>query len=210
MLFRSYSAAQIFNSLSPLFSAVEHLNLVHEVHYQSSEEHNEADRTEWHKLLSSFRKVKTLRIAKGLVEELSRSLRLDEGGLPSEFLPELQELTYSESDNNRDAFTPFINARQIAGRPITSGPFVGQVHIRTFLTVVGILLERTGKRRDREQPRCLSLFTYAGKLFIYYLHQHSSPPQTFISTAARMFSLRISRRRIFSGYIALLLLWIRI
>jgi len=113
------SAAQIFNSLSPLFTAVEYLTLRHEVHSQSSEEHNEADRTEWRQLLGSFRNVKTLRIDKGLVEELSRCLELDDGELPLELLPELQELTYSGSGNTSDAFTSFIDARQDAGRPLT-------------------------------------------------------------------------------------------
>ena len=113
------SAAQIFNSLSPLFFAVEHLTLQHEVHSQSSEEHNEADRTEWRQLLGSFRNVKTLRIDEGLVEELSRCLELDDGELPLELLPELQELTYSGSGNTRDAFTSFIDARQDAGHPLT-------------------------------------------------------------------------------------------
>ena len=113
------SAAQIFSSLSPLFSAVEHLTLVHEVHSQSSEEHNEADRTKWRQLLGSFKNVKTLRISEGLVEELSRCLELGDGELPLELLPELQELTYSGSGNTSDAFTSFINARQDAGRPLT-------------------------------------------------------------------------------------------
>ena len=113
------SAAQIFNLLSPLFTAVEHLTLEHEVHTQSSEEHNEADRTEWRQLLGSFRNVKTLRIDEGLVEELSRCLELDDGELPLELLPELQELTYSGSGNTSDAFTSFIDARQDAGRPLT-------------------------------------------------------------------------------------------
>ena len=113
------SAAQISKSLSPLFSAVEHLTLRHEVHSQSSEEHNEADRTKWRQLLGSFRNMKTLRIDEGLVEELSRCLELDDGELPLELLPELQELTYSGSGNTSDAFTSFIDARQDAGRPIT-------------------------------------------------------------------------------------------
>jgi hypothetical protein len=51
---------------------VEHLSLELSVHDQSSEEQNEADPTDWRKLLMSFRNVKTLRIAEGLVEELSR------------------------------------------------------------------------------------------------------------------------------------------
>ena len=73
------SAAQIFKSFSPAFFKVEHLTLEHEVHSsQSSEEHNEADPTEWRKLLSLFRNVKTLHIAEGLVEELSGCLKLDD------------------------------------------------------------------------------------------------------------------------------------
>jgi hypothetical protein len=113
------SVAQIFDALSQLFSAVEHLTLAHDVHSRSSEEHNEVDRAEWRKLLRSFSNVKTLRIEDGLVRELSRCLRLDEGGYPPELLPELQELTYSGSDNVKDAFTSFVDGRQNAGRPVT-------------------------------------------------------------------------------------------
>ena len=110
------SVAQIFNPLGKIFSAVEHLTLVHEVHGRTSEEHNEVDRNEWRKLLTSFSNVKTVRVHHRLVKELSRCLRLDDGENPLEFLPELQELTYSGSD---DAFTSFIDARQNAGRPVT-------------------------------------------------------------------------------------------
>ena len=113
------SAEQLFNSLSPLFSAVGHLTLEHRIPSRSSEEHNEADRTEWHRLLGSFRNVKTLRVDEGLVEELSRCLQLDNGELSLELLPELQELTYFGGDNTGDAFTSFIDARQVAGRPLT-------------------------------------------------------------------------------------------
>ena len=98
---------------------MEHLTLEHSVHAQSSEEHDEADPTEWRKLLTSFRNVKTLRIAKGLVKELSRCLELYDGELPSELLPELQELTYFGSGNTGDTFTSFIDARQEAGRSVT-------------------------------------------------------------------------------------------
>jgi hypothetical protein len=113
------SIAQIFNSLSQMFSAVEHLNLLHEAHGRSPEEHNEVDRTEWRRLLRPFRNVKTLLIDYGLVEELSRCLRLEDGESPLELLPELQELTYSGSGGTRDAFTSFIDARRNAGRPVT-------------------------------------------------------------------------------------------
>ena len=112
------SVAQISDSLGQMFSAVEHLTLEHGVHIWSSEEHDEADPTEWRKILNSFRNVKTLCISKGLIEELSRCLELDDGELSLEILPELQELTYFGS-NTGDAFTSFVDARQDAGRPLT-------------------------------------------------------------------------------------------
>ncbi|KAI0268569.1 hypothetical protein BGY98DRAFT_1101433 [Russula aff. rugulosa BPL654] len=62
------SAAQISNALSQAFSAVEHLTLN-----------------------TSYI---TLLVWDGLVEELSRCLRLEDGELPLDLLPELQELTY--------------------------------------------------------------------------------------------------------------------
>jgi hypothetical protein len=113
------SVAQISNSLSPIFSTVDHLTLGHEVHTRSSEEHDEVDRTEWRKLLRSFSNVKTLHITNGFVEDLSRCLRLEDGELPLELLPELQELTCFGRDDTSDAFTSFIDARQNAGRPVT-------------------------------------------------------------------------------------------
>jgi hypothetical protein len=113
-----FSAAQIYNVLSQVFSAVEHLTLEHEVHSQSSEEHNDIDRIEWRNLLRSFSNVKIVRVEDGLVEELSRCLRLD-GELPLELLPELQELTYYASRDTGDIFTSFIASRQNAGRPVT-------------------------------------------------------------------------------------------
>jgi hypothetical protein len=111
--------AQISKSLSQIFSAIEHLTLEHEAHSQSSEEHDEVDRTEWRNLLRPFSNVKTLRIEDGLVEELSRCLQLEDGELPLELLPQLQELTCSGSGDTGDAFTSFIDARQNAGRPVT-------------------------------------------------------------------------------------------
>ena len=113
------SVAQIFNSLGQLFSTVEVLILKHEVHSQSSEEHNEVDRTEWRKILRWFSNVKTLCLYGGLVQELSRCLRLDDGELPLGLLPELQMLKYSGIDDTGDAFKSFVDARQNAGRPVT-------------------------------------------------------------------------------------------
>ena len=110
------SVAQILNSLGHLFSVVEHLIFEHDEHSRSSEEHNEVDRTEWCKLLRSFRNVKTLWIGNGLVEQLTRCLELEDGELPLELLPELQELTYFGTGG---AFNSFIETRQNADRPIT-------------------------------------------------------------------------------------------
>ena len=70
------SMAQIINSLSQVFSAVEHLTFVHYEHNLSSEEHNEVDSTEWRRLLRLFGNVKTFRIQNGLVDDLSRCLQL--------------------------------------------------------------------------------------------------------------------------------------
>ncbi len=113
------SVAQLLNALSQVFSTVECLTLQREIHGRSSEEHNEVDRTGWRNLLRPFSNVKTLRVENGLVEEVSRCLRLEDGELPLELLPELQELTYPGSGGAGDGFTSFIDARQNAGRPLT-------------------------------------------------------------------------------------------
>jgi hypothetical protein len=113
------SMAQITNSLSQIFSVVERLVLQHNVHSQSSEEHNKVDRTEWRKLLRPFRNVKSLRIDHGLVKDLSSCLELEDGELPFELFPELQVFGgYSGRDTGVE-FTSFIDTRQNAGRPVS-------------------------------------------------------------------------------------------
>ena len=112
------SVAQISSALGQVLSGVKDLTLEHKVHSQSSEEHNDVDRIEWRNLIGSFSNVKTLCVDDGLVEELSHCLRLEDGELPLELLPEPQELTCFGSRNTRDVFTSFINARQNAGRPV--------------------------------------------------------------------------------------------
>jgi len=113
-------AAQVFHTLRTKFSEVEHFTLKYDRHsVVSSEWNNEADRTQWRELLGSFGKVKTLRMDKALVEQLSRSLQPSEGELPTELLPELQELSCSASRFRLRAFTRFVDARQKAGRPVT-------------------------------------------------------------------------------------------
>jgi hypothetical protein len=81
------SVAQIFNSLSQMFSAVEGLSVEHDEHSRSTEEHNEVDRSEWRKLLMSFSNVKTLYVDHGLFEELSHCLPMDSRESPLQLLP---------------------------------------------------------------------------------------------------------------------------
>ena len=60
-----------------------------------------------------------VRVQDGLVEQLFRCLRLEGGEILLELLPELQEVMYYGSGDAGDAFTPFIDTRQDAGRPVT-------------------------------------------------------------------------------------------
>ena len=113
------SGAQICNALSQVLSAVDHLKLDYEIHSLSSEEHNDVRRIEWRNLLRSFSNVKTLHVEGGLVEEISRCLRLEDGELPLELLPELRQLRYPGIGDAGDPFTSFIDARQNADRPVT-------------------------------------------------------------------------------------------
>jgi hypothetical protein len=113
------SVAQILNSFGQIFSAVEHLTLVHEMHEQSSVEHNDVHCSEWRKLLKPFSNVKTLYIENGLVKDLSRCLQLEDGEDASELLPELQELTCSGDGDTDAAFSSFIDVRQSSGHPVT-------------------------------------------------------------------------------------------
>jgi hypothetical protein len=113
------STAQIVSGLRSVFSAVENLTLEYRRYRVSSEWRNEADRTQWRDLLRLFGNVKTLRVDSGLVKQLSHSLQLEDGESPVELLPGLRELSYSNRGELSDAFTGFIDARRIAGHPVT-------------------------------------------------------------------------------------------
>ena len=123
--------AHIFDSHSQTLSVVAHLTFEHKSTGRSSEGHIEVDRTEWRRLLRPFNNVKTLRVNGGLVKELSRCLRLDDGEDPLELLPKLQELTYWDpilgGGHARDALTSFADARQNVGRPVT---LISRRHLR--------------------------------------------------------------------------------
>ena len=99
---------------------MEHLSLNHTAYtyYHVYDEPEVDPITEWRELLRLFRYVKTLNVHDHFVTEVSRCLELDDGEHSLKLLPELQELTYSGSDDISDAFTSFIDARQDAGRPV--------------------------------------------------------------------------------------------
>ena len=115
------SAAQVFRTLRSVSSAVEYLSLEYGRYHISTEWNNQADRTWWRELLGSFGNVTTLRVEYDLIVQLSRALQPGEGESPTELLPELQEISYTTITNafSLDAFAPFIDARQKAGRPVT-------------------------------------------------------------------------------------------
>ena len=113
------STARVFHQFRAVFSAIEHLTLEHENDFVESEGCDEADHTQWRELLGSFGNVKTLFVDGELVGQLSRALQPGEEESPAELLPELQELSYSVTGGSHDAFTPFIDTRQKAGRPVT-------------------------------------------------------------------------------------------
>jgi hypothetical protein len=106
--------AQIFRALGTVGYAVEHLDLEDESHIVLS-----AGPTQWRDFLGTFRIVKSLLVGHRLVRDISRSLQLDEGESPTEFLPELKELSYSATSNAGDAFIALADARRIASCPIT-------------------------------------------------------------------------------------------
>ena len=111
------SIAQIFDNLRPLLSSVTDLTLDYREHTLSSELHNEVNSTLWRQILESFRNVDILRVHKGLVGGVSRSLRLD-GEQPPELLPELQELVCPTRSVDDKTFAPFIHDRKVAGHPV--------------------------------------------------------------------------------------------
>ena len=115
------SAAQVFHLLRTVFSALEHLDLKFYQRDLSSEWNREADRTQWREFLGLFRNIKTIFVDDELVGQVSRALQPGEGESPaeSEPFPELEELSYSATASTLNVFTPFIDSRQKAGRPVT-------------------------------------------------------------------------------------------
>jgi hypothetical protein len=113
------SAAQVCRTLRTVFFSVEHLAIKYYGHNKSSRNGVVPDRTQWRELLGSFVNVKTLFVGRDYVGQLSNALQPGEGESPTELLPELQELSCPAINPPVDGFTPFIDARQRAGRPVT-------------------------------------------------------------------------------------------
>ena len=112
-------AAQVFHMLRAVFPVVEHLNLDCEMCSTSSDQNDEADRTQWRELFRTFGNVKALYTHDRLIEQVYRSLQPGEGESLMDLLPELKEVLYSVSETSENAIAPFIEARQKAGRPVT-------------------------------------------------------------------------------------------
>jgi hypothetical protein len=135
------SITQILNDLRSSFSSVAALTLDYRDHTLSSELHNEVDRTLWHEFLGSFSNVEILRVHKGLVGEVSRSLRLD-GEQSLELLPELKAFVCPTGSVDDKTFAPFIHDREVAGQPVNvireAFP-VGRENSYRFYTSAGVV-----------------------------------------------------------------------
>ena len=114
------SMAQICRSLMPVLSFVEELTLDFDGKGILAEWQNGAvDGVAWHELLRPFIGVNTLRVCRALVRELSCALRIDDVGLDPGLLPSLRELIPDISGRHTDdSFASFIDACQVAGRPV--------------------------------------------------------------------------------------------
>jgi hypothetical protein len=112
------SAVQIFDTLSPLLSAVEQVTLNYERHYDSSEWHSNIDRRQWRELFRPFINAKSICVRGTPVGEILRPLLSQDGEPPLELLPNLEEVEYSRGGDAQDVLTAFVDERQVAGYPV--------------------------------------------------------------------------------------------
>jgi hypothetical protein len=118
------SAAQVCSVLMPALSVIEYLGLDLDQHTMPFEWQNAVDSVVWRELLLPFRGVKRLRIGhNALAFELSCSLDSDDAGLIPDLLPDLRVLEVQLVANK--AFSAFIDARQLANRPVRLSATVG-------------------------------------------------------------------------------------
>ena len=81
------------------------------------------DGATWRELLGPFTGARELRVCHALVWELSCALQSGDVGLDPGLLPSLEVLAPELEDEHADnAFASFINARQVAGRPVRLSP----------------------------------------------------------------------------------------
>jgi hypothetical protein len=113
------SAVQFFGTLSPVLPVVEQVALSYDQHYYPSAWHINVDRSQWRELLRPFTNAKTIHVKDGLISRIFHSLPSDEGEPPLELLPNLEEIGYSGGSDARDAFTRFLNERQVSGHPVS-------------------------------------------------------------------------------------------
>jgi hypothetical protein len=110
------SATQIFHALRPVISGVEHLTLESSC-VERMKRRNGAYR-QWREFLGLFGNVKTLRVEKDYLRQISGTLRIGGGGSHTELLPELKKLELNASRVVGNSFDTFIDARKNAGHPV--------------------------------------------------------------------------------------------
>ncbi|KAH9054700.1 hypothetical protein EDB87DRAFT_1425447 [Lactarius vividus] len=117
-------AAQICSALMTMLASIEQLTFDVEGREMSTEWQDDAvDSATWRELLGSFTGVRELRICHALVWELSCALRSGDVGLDPGLLPGLEVLAPElEEEHAGNAFASFIDARQVAGRPVLLSP----------------------------------------------------------------------------------------
>jgi hypothetical protein len=112
------SAMQILSTLSPILSVVVEKVALTVIHDLSSGWHDSIDGTEWRELFRPFNNAKALKVRVGANTEAisDQSLCIEDGELPLELLPNLEELSSSQSCVNM--FTQFIDERKAVGHPV--------------------------------------------------------------------------------------------
>ncbi|KAI0261173.1 hypothetical protein BC834DRAFT_1044179 [Gloeopeniophorella convolvens] len=115
-----FAAAQICGALAPILSAVEVLKLRFYAHELPLEMRGEVERNVWHSLLRPFNRAEQLRVASGLLDELSRALQPDDSddAPVTELLPALGEFWPMTAVPVDDGFSGFINACRLEGRVV--------------------------------------------------------------------------------------------
>jgi hypothetical protein len=143
------SAIQVLDAFSSILSVAEKVTLIVKGD-EYSQWYHEVNRTQWRGLLRSFSNVKKLHVETKLVrgQGLAHSLCTEDGDLPLELLPNLEEVSYSGSDNE-NAFMPFINEREAVGRPVH---LTLQHNIPYSKCPVGVVLHSLTKNHRLPRP----------------------------------------------------------